>query len=61
MLELVFITLLVMGLLTLTVGLRRYNISQRTLTITFAVTALSWMGFLLTTIALFVSTQVAYI
>ncbi len=55
-LECGFITLLVMGIMTLTVGARRYNISHRTMTITFALTALSWMGFLLTTIALVVYT-----
>ena len=60
-LEIVFVTLLVAGMWTLTVGTRRYNISTRGLTITFALTALGWMGFLLTTIALLVyaSTQIA--
>jgi hypothetical protein len=60
-LEIVFVTLLVTGMWTLTVGTRRYNISSRGMTITFALTALGWMGFLLTTIALlvFFSTQTA--
>ncbi len=60
-LEIVFVTLLVAGMWTLTVGTRRYNISTRGMTITFALTALGWMGFLLTTIALLVyaSTQIA--
>ena len=60
-LEIVFVTLLVAGMWTLTVGTRRYNISTRGMTITFALTALGWMGSLLTTIALLVyaSTQIA--
>jgi len=60
-LEIVFVTLLVTGMWTLTVGTRRYNISSRGMTITFALTALGWMGFLLTTIALlvFFTTQTA--
>ncbi len=59
--EIVFVTLLVAGMWTLTAGTRRYNISTRAMTITFALTALGWMGFLLTTIALLVyaSTQIA--
>ena len=60
-LEIVFVTLLVTGMWTMIVGTRRYNISSRGITVTFALTALGWMGFLLTTIALlvFVTTQTA--
>ncbi|XSG75629.1 hypothetical protein ACP8Y2_01255 [Herpetosiphon llansteffanensis] len=53
-LEFVFLSLLAGGMWTLLVATRRFNISQRAMTISFAATALGWMGFLLTTIALLV-------
>ena len=58
-LEMVFVTVLIIGVWILIIGTRRYTLSSRALTVTFALTALGWMGFLLTTIALlvFVTTQ----
>lgn len=53
-LELIFLGLVGAGFSMLTVGARRFNISNRGMAITFAITALSWMGLLLTTIALLV-------
>lgn len=50
-LEIFFASMVMLGFLTLTIGARRYNISNRTMAITFAITALSWMGMLITTIA----------
>lgn len=52
--ELVCMALLLGGMWLLTVGSRRFNITHRVMTITFAVTAVSWMAFLLITIALVV-------
>ncbi len=59
-LELIFATLLIVGLWAMFVGTRRYNLSSRGMAISFAITALGWLGFLITTIALivFMSTQV---
>ena len=58
-LEMVFVSVLIIGIWTLIIGTRRYTMSSRAITVTFALTALGWMGFLLTTIALlvFVTTQ----
>lgn len=58
-LEMVFVTVLIIGVWILIIGTRRYTLSSRAITVTFALTALGWMGFLLTTIALlvFVTTQ----
>lgn len=52
--EIAFLMALLLGIWTLTAGTRRFNISSRAMMITFAVTALSWVGFLVTTIALLV-------
>ena len=58
-LEMVFVTVLIIGVWILIIATRRYTLSSRAITVTFALTALGWMGFLLTTIALlvFVTTQ----
>jgi hypothetical protein len=52
--ETMFVAILLGGVWMLTAGTRRFNISPRLMTVMFALTALIWMGFLVTTIALLV-------
>ena len=57
-LEGVLACLVVGGCLTLVWGVRHVQLSPRVLTITFALTAVSWMALLITTISLTVKTLV---
>lgn len=50
--------LVIVGSITIAWGVRRFNLSARVLAIAFALTAASWLAFLITTISLTVRTLV---
>ncbi|HEU4327692.1 MAG TPA: hypothetical protein VFS21_31420 [Roseiflexaceae bacterium] len=50
--------LVLSGCVTIVWGVRRFKLSARVLTIAFALTAISWMALLITTISLTVRTLV---
>lgn len=50
--EAVLVVLVVLGSITIIWGVRHFNLSTRTVAITFLVTAASWMALLVVTISL---------
>ncbi len=54
----VLAVLVLSGCVTIAWGVRRFKLSARVLTIAFALTAISWMALLITTISLTVRTLV---
>lgn len=51
LIEMVFVALVVLGSVTIVWGVRHFQLSSRTLAFTFALTAVSWLAFLVTTIS----------